>query len=622
MYIAYGGLEARELHSSPPYRTSMDLYPLNLLRVQEVMGNSRCFLVLTLLGTIFATLLAQAQGGAGGGSGAGFGGGAGGFQGNIGGQEEESYPPRNIDSGEEANRWTSTSAILTQGDKVEYKFKGVPGQSLFATVRSDNFDPSLKLLDAKGKVVAENDDQYEGNQSPLLMFQFPDDKEYKLIVQNYRSSAGGRFKIYTQTFSAMEIAPGANNKPLKSPDDKPGHGGHLVYFHFKAELGKTYGLRRAHFNTTGRNWDLRYRGIIGPTGVKKTDYLAYVQEGENSPLFEAKAKGDFYLVYDSPSADGTADPRLDVVEVANLEKTGTVKFDLGPTAQKIFKIKVEKSDIVRTTLDAPEDMSFQFKAQTLPDKETEMSKPISFETLQPLMTNDRDSYRVFHDKGEVTLIVSSNSDKPTTVSMANRMDIPTWLDGKSVTGRIELGETQFYLISGIKGDIQRINGRADGFELQFTLMTMDGFLSEFIDQKKHMPSTELQYDETRKYLIMVSSPHGGGSGSYSMNLESAKPEPLAIATVVDYKDGPALGTYSVNVEAGNWYQLTVRGGASGYLLLDDKGDTIGVIHQRFGPQAIYFFQPARKGTIRIKVQGGTKDTRFRLDAAAFPNLGG
>jgi hypothetical protein len=200
--------------------------------------------------------------------------------------------------------------------------------------------------------------------------------------------------------------------------------------------------------------------------------------------------------------------------------------------------------------------------------------------------------------------------------------VPKWDDGSSITGRLELGETQFYTISGVKGDIQRINGKAEGFELQFTLVYMDGGVEEYVDPKKHAPTAELQYQDNRKFLVMVSSPRGGGSGTYSMTLDSAKPEPLAIATVVDYKDGPALGTYSVAVEAGNWYQLTTRGPATGYLILDDKGDKIGSIRQTFGPQTIYFFQPARKGTIRIKVQNGTKDTRFRLDAAAFPNLGG
>ena len=568
-----------------------------------------------VLGTLAATLCAQGQGGSG-----GFGGGM--AQGNIGGAEEESYPPRNIDSGEEASRWNSTSAILTQGDKVEYKFKGVPGQTIFATVRTDNFDPSLKLLDAKGKVVAENDDQYEGNQSPLLMYQFADDKEYKLLVQNYRSAGGGKFKLYTQTFTAMEIAPGPNTKPLKSPDDLPGHGGHLVYFHFKATEAKTYSLRRAHFTTTGRNWDLRYRGILGPTGVKKTDYKVVEEDVTNSPLFEANKKGDFYLVYDSPSADGTVSARLDTVEVSSLEKTGTAKFDLGPTEQRIFKVKVDKSDIVRTTIDAPEEATFQFKAKTTPEKEADLPKEINFATLQPMLTTDRDEYRLYHDKGEVTVIVSSNTDKATSVTMRNRMDIPVWQDGKPVSGRIELGESQYYTISGIKGDIQRLSGSANGFELQYTLMTMDGTTTEYIDQRKHQPSAELQYAENRKYLVIVTSPQGGGSGTYSMSLDSAKPEAILLTNMIDYHDGPALGTYSMNVEANVWYQLTTKGGAGGYLLLDDKGDTIGTYRVQFGPQVAYYFLPARKGTVRIKVLNGTKDTRFRVDTHAIPNLGG
>ena len=579
------------------------------------MGKFLVLHVWIVVVSVMMTSLLFAQGGT-------VGGFQGGMQGNIGGAEEESYPPHNIDNGEEGSRWLSTSAILTQGDKVEYKLKGVPGQSLFATVRSDVFDPALKLLDAKGKVVAENDDQYEGNQAPLLMYRFQDDKDYKLIVQNYRSSAGGRFKIYTQTFMPIEIVPGANNKPLKSPDDQPGHGGHLIYFHFNGVEGKTYAVRRAHFSTTGRNWDLRYRGVIGPTGVKKTDYLLFPRDNQSSPLFEVKTKGDYYLVYDSPSADGTIDPRLDIVEVTDLDKTATSKFDLGPTAQRIFRVKVDKSDIVRTTIVALDEVAFQFKAETIPDKENSTPRNIDFETLQPILTNDKDAYRLYHDKGEVTVFASSQTDKPTSVTMSNKMDIPEWKDGKSVTGRIDLGETQFYTISGIKGDIQRINGQAQGFELQFQLMSMDGTSTDFIDPKTHKPSTELHYAETRKYLVMVTSPSGGGSGTYTMNLDSAKPEPISLGVPIDYHDGPALGTFTAEVQANTWYQLTTKGGATGYLILDEKGDTIATIQQQFGPQSIHFFLPSHKSKIRIKVLNGTKDTRFRLDVAAFPSLGG
>ena len=574
------------------------------------MGNLKLFRVLLLSAIFVASASLQAQGGQGG------------MQGNIGGPEEESYPPRNIDNGDEGRRWLATSAILTTGDKVEYKIKGVAGKTIFATVRSESFDPALKLLDAKGNVVIENDDQYEGNQSPLIMYQFTDDKEYKLIVQNYRSSAGGAFKLYTQTFMSMDIQLGANSKPLKNPEDFPGHGGHLVYFHFKAEEKKTYALRRAFFSSPGNSWDLRYRGIIGPTGVKKADYSVYQQDGQSSPLFEAKKKGDYYLVYDSPSKDGNVSARLDDVEVSSLEKTASMKFNLGPTGQRIFKTKVEKSDIVRTTIDAPDSVVIQYNPRVAIEGEKEETRQGAFETYRPNMMNEQDAYRLYTDRSEVIVIVSSNSDKATPVGFTNRMDIPVWDADKSVSGKVDLGETQFYLISGVKGDIQRINGKASGFELEFNLVAMDGTATQYIDQKKHQPTAELQYPENRKFLVMVSSPQGGGSGTYTMTLDAAKPEPVALGAAVDYHDGAALGTFSLDIEANTWYQLTTRGGATGYLLLDEKGDTIGVVPLRFGPQIAYYFLPSHKGNIRIKVLGGTKDTRFRVDPHAIPNLGG
>ena len=121
---------------------------------------------------------------------------------------------------------------------------------------------------------------------------------------------------------------------------------------------------------------------------------------------------------------------------------------------------------------------------------------------------------------------------------------------------------------------------------------------------------------------MVTSPSGGGSGTYTMNLDSAKPEPISLGVPIDYHDGPALGTFTAEVQANTWYQLTTKGGATGYLILDEKGDTIATIQQQFGPQSIHFFLPSHKSKIRIKVLNGTKDTRFRLDVAAFPSLGG
>ena len=548
-------------------------------------------------------------------------GGQGGMQGNIGGPEESAYPPRNIDGGEEGQRWLSTTAILTQGDKVEYKIKGVPGQTLISTVRSNVFDPSLKLLDSKGKVIAENDDQYEGNQSPLLMHQFIDDKDYKLIVQNYRSGGGGQFKLYTQTFLPIELSVGENPKPIKKPDGQPGHGGNFVYFHFKANEATNYAIRQVIANIGGNPEGLGFRGIIGPTGVKKSDYSMYRQDPTWGPLFETKKKGDFYLVYGAPGGDGTVAARLDVVEATKIDKVSSIKFDMGASAQKIFRFDVDKQDIIRTKTEAMKDVNFNYRAQSPIDAKSDERRDINIHEHQPVMFVEDEFIRIFQEKSEVTLIVSNGALKPVTVSMTNAMDIPTWKEGTAINGRLALGESKFYTIAATKGDIQRIKGQADGFELQFALHEMDGASANYLDQRTHSPFAELRYEESRKVLVEVSSLSGAGSGSFSMSLEQAKPDPIAIGAPIDYKDGPSLGTYSIDLEANTWYQLTTKGNSQ-YLILDEKGDAIPVQRQQFYSQVAFYFAPSRKGKVRIKVLNGAKETRFQLNVHAIPYLGG
>lgn len=561
--------------------------------------------------TLFLVALGFAQGGAAGGIG----------QGNIGGAEEQAYPPNNIDSGEEGRRWVSANAILTQGDKVEYKIKGVPGQTLIATVRSNVFDAALRLEDAKGKLVLENDDQYEGNQSPLLIHQFSDDKDYKLIVKNYRSTGGGAFRLYTQTFMPFEMAIGENNKPVKMWDNEPGHGGNFTYFHFKGEVGKTYAVREAFGSPGGGKQALRFRGIIGPTGVKKSDYSLYKQFDGWGPLFEVKTKGDFYLVFNDGGFNGNVSARLDVVEVTKMAKVSAQKFDLGVTGQRIFKFDVDKEDIVHSTVQAPENVSFNYFAQGEENAKSGERPSINIHDYTPMMFNDSDHIRVYEEKGEVTLIVSNGDYKPVSVTLTSAMDTPVWKEGTSITGKLALGESKFFVISAKKGDIQRINGKADGFELEFTLTSMDGDDRNFIDQRTHTPSAELQYTEDKKYLVEVSSLSGAGSGTYNLSLDQAKPEAIAIGAPIDYRDGPALGTYSIDLEANTWYQLTTKGNSQ-YLILDDKGDAISMQRQQFYSQVAYYFAPSRKGKVRIKVLNGAKETRFQLNVHAIPYLGG
>lgn len=565
--------------------------------------------VLPLLLAGLSCLAMGQQGGAG-----GF---RGGSQGNQGGQEEESFPPRNLNQFE----WEAKSMILTQGDKVEWKIKGVPGQTLMATVRSDVFDPAIKIVDPKGKVVAENDDQYEGNQSPFIIFRFPDDKEYKLTVQNYRSSAGGRFMIYSQMFRPVDVAVGPNEIAYKAPkegDDDAKQ--RRLFVHFKAEERKTYAIRGVQFRGNNNDFGLQYRQIIGPTGVYKTDFRPYATPGQNSPFFIAKTKGDFYAMYDAPAIDGKVLLSLDEVPILDIQPTGNTKIDLGPMGQKLLRFDVKRGDILHMTIDGPNATNIVFDAHEKKSEGTISINNGGFNTYELRRFDSRDRYYFFAQDGEVLGLATSNDRQPTSINLKSSSDLETWKPGEPLTGRVGLGETKFFLLQGKKGDIQRLSGSADGFELVYNLIQSDGGFQEYLDQRGHRPTTELRYEENRKYLVSVTSPMGGGSGSFSMNLEEAKPEPMELGKVFEYRLGPSLGTYALEVKAGVRYQILSGASQLGFTLLDENGDSIGTNQMDFGDRTANYFVPAKSGVIRVKASGSV-GAKFRIDVHELPGLG-
>lgn len=586
------------------------------------MGISNVLRSFVVLFTLLISINAQAQGGRGG-SFQGNQGGQGG-QGGRGGNREESYPPSNLTNGSESGIWEAKSMILTQGDKVEWKIKGVPGQTIMATVRSDVFDPALKILDSKNKVVAENDDQYDGNQSPFLVFQFPDDKEYKLTVQNYRSSGGGRFDIYTQTFMPVDLKISDETRKKISVKDEEGGRERRTYLHFKATEGKVYAIPQTVVISGNGTRRLSFQMIIGPTGIYKTDFYNYRPNG-GEPMFEAKKTGDYYLAYNTPGQDGDLVARLDVIEVQKVNKVGDLKVDLAPYGQKILKYEVDKGDIIRSITKSTTSVSFEmeFTSNNDPNEKDRSSHRgdanDSVKKFQPRFTDGSEVYNLYTRKAEIVMILRENENKPSTVNLQNSADIPTWEDGKPALGKVGLGETQFFVISGKKGDIQRLKGSAEGFELFFSLVDMDGGITNFTDPYNHKPGTELRYNENRKYLVMVTSPQGGGSGTFAMNLDSAKPESISLANIITYTEGTSFGTYSLDVEKGVRY-LLLMSDHSGITLIDDEGNSFGYGRQDYGGKIGFYFVPGKTGKLKIKVDGSAGSTRFRIDKLILQDL--
>ncbi|MBI1333513.1 MAG: hypothetical protein GC165_11620 [Armatimonadetes bacterium] len=579
------------------------------------MGNQlgRCASAALTLSILVSFASAQ-QGGAGG----GFGGG--GFLGsNISSEQELSYPPANLN----VNEWDTKSMILTQGDRVEWTFKGSKGKTMFATVRSDVFDPALKLVDKDGKTLVENDDQYPGNQSPFVMYQFKDDDEYKLIVQNYHGTAGGRFDLYMQTLDTVDVGMGESLNEVSSHEAKPEKGGNRIAIHLTAKKDHTYDLRQTFSSEALRRLSLSRSNLVGPTGVKQDDFRQFTNATGSLTLFQAKRDGDYYLLVDAPGQSGNLNLRLGEVTVRKPGKLESTSIDLKPKETSVVLYNNAKGDIARTQWTIPtKSVDFSYQALTPPDLAHAESQSPQIKEYRTHITDLSDQYRVYCDPTEECYVFTNTSEQPAHVDIKRSFDLKEWTPGTSVEGTLALGESHFYLIHGRRTEIQRLVGSAKGFELVFTLTELIGQSSEFMNRSNHQPEAKLRYGEDKTFLVVVTSPEGGGSGTYSMHLDLAKPEELTLGKAIQYQEGQAMGTYRLKVEKGTRYQLlTIMRGES-FDLYDEKGDWVQPFLAQFGDKRATYFTARESGEYTIFVRNGTSQTRFRVDKHILPDLGG
>jgi len=274
----------------------------------------RSFLVVACCGFVCWSI---AQGGAAGYGQGGMGGGAGGVAiggtgtgttatgGGMGGDvsgvfADRAKAPKRVEDSDESNAaWQTKTAVLTPGDRVEFKLKMRKGETIIAGATSDAFDPALSIVDSKGKELIKNDDREEGDQAPLVVYRFAEAGNYTLKVLSYRSVSGGKFTLKLRSFVAIDAALGVGEHegpPLADTDPTD-----RITFRLACQKGKIYDLHHAQIVAQYGNYELGITQVIGPTGVARNDFVPVEAPGGGAVL-QALADGDYYLEYVSQTA--------------------------------------------------------------------------------------------------------------------------------------------------------------------------------------------------------------------------------------------------------------------------------------------------------------------------------
>ena len=88
-----------------------------------------------------------------------------------------------------------------------HEIKMTAGKSYMIDMESIDFDPFLKLEDAQGKLLAENNDISPNNHNSRILFIPPQDGTYRIIATSFQQQGQGQYEIILRTFVGKEKQP-------------------------------------------------------------------------------------------------------------------------------------------------------------------------------------------------------------------------------------------------------------------------------------------------------------------------------------------------------------------------------------------------------------------------------
>lgn len=574
-----------------------------------------------------------AQGSAGGygqgGSQGSFGqaGGRGGFGGGGGSLADKSSEKSKRIDDEDAELWQNKSAVLTPGDRVEFKLKVKKGETLLAGATSDAFDPALSIEDTKGKVLLKNDDRVEGDQSPFVVYRFDKEGDYVLKVLSYRSVSGGKFNLRMRTFSAVDVAlMPTQHDNIAAPNEQ---GRTNVVFRLVAKKDKTYDLKGVQGLRQRAFTPVRFRRIIGPTGVEDSDFDP-ITTPNRAVVFQAKADGDYYIEYDGY---GSTDFKTDFREVRVIQSKALAQEELNIARQEVVIVEwpVKKDQIVRTSLVGAA-LQYVITAASNPEftptggADDAYGNQRDFTWFSMNRDSNLDVVRIFHADGKARMAILSVAGADQKVNVSNVDSAPVWDSGTPIKSTIAIGDSRIFLIKAEKAELMRVFAGASHFQPKLDIFRLNGELANsLMDRVKHVATDDLYFPDAGTFLVRLSCDGHGGSGDFEMRRETLAAKPYQMGSVETMTlDGVNFGLYLVNLEAGKRYQLMTDQPMKplGADLLDVDGQFLTSQRIRFDQVEVQYFVPTRSGPHRLWLRGepGTRQLKFELHVP--PTIGG
>lgn len=526
-------------------------------------------------------------------------------------------------------------SLLTPGEFIEWTMKKMKaGQVVIAESQSDAFDPAMEVVDDKGKIVAENDDRYPGDQRPLLLWRCDKDGDYALHVRSFRGKAGGqaftRFKIY----ESVDLSDGApveaelaNGTPflLRVPV-KAGQIKELVHDQSPAYMSCTY-------NAT-----------IAPGGLPQESPAIALRLQPAIYAVMEPVDGDYYIMETPYGNQPRGKVRIATHEVVPkvLALDGESGMVKAPThSRAVWELKVRAGELLETS--TPElDINSPFVVCEKPDlSKFDMSKPETnpfFPQANPpsqepavdfLPARARDRrLTVFRARRDTTLLLATNGEgRSNEFTLKVRPPAANFAEQTANAGKLKIAAYDYWAFDAKAGDVMSFKSAVNGFN--DVIVVRDPELREVWHAEAQLDQTtsawQMTVQQPGRYLVSVSCLGDGGGGDYSLSRTVYHAKEFSAGSPAKGEIAPGQ-TQVWKFTATPDHPLLVRWTSKdfnfGVSIYDDKGNATGFQREAVDPHNwVGILKVDGPRTFLIVLSGGTKTSDYTIELGKIPGVG-
>lgn len=439
--------------------------------------------------------------------------------------------------------------ILTASEDAPYPVHMKPGDTLWISVASSEFDTAARVVDESGTLLAENDDAAPGTQNSQMIYAFDKEADYKVVVGGFKSKSGGRYQIEMRLFHSF-------TPELGKKVDFPFYGNDAVFVRMTGKTGDYRAVR--WWGVPGEGFEFLTGSGVMPTSI---EIPSRGREGGRAGVGVLMGRDEDVYLRLRPTRAGSTQVRVDMAEQLTMDGPQS-SLSIGAAGVAIVSLTGKAGQLVDLRSADGQAMSVWDDPGLFLAKKND-KEVVNFD---PNSTQQSESVAVaIGDPGKSApakaLLFKKDGEKKFLVLMpgieggrlqSSIVGIPVSAGG-SWKGKLGLGETVYYAFDGKAGDWLDFSVMSTLFDATVSLINPDGTTTVSADDSSNsrMPSMNSFLLKDGRYHVVVRCYGGGGSGEFSLS-SVRRPVPVLKAgdeIVVSFAD-VSTKVWTMDLKAG------------------------------------------------------------------------